>query len=168
MDYKITNVKVSIKTSPISLDNVLQLNFPVKNHNNFAVIKTKYTYSIFKTNKIFQNHINITGIPSLDKVEDSIKYLKEYLDFEIIKKPQIDNIIANLKLPHQIDLAKVCEKNLFKLMKLNTEKFPGLFVKFDKGTAILFHSGNIVLMGAKTDNDLKCLTANICAAMKML
>jgi TATA-box binding protein (TBP) (component of TFIID and TFIIIB) len=53
-------------------------------------------------------------------------------------------------------------------MKYNNEKFPGLFVKFKEGTAILFHSGKVVLVGCKNEENLKCLTTNIYVAMKQL
>ncbi len=101
------------------------------------------------------------------EVQDSIDHLKKYLDFSV-KNVSIDNIIATLKLDHPIDLVSVCEKKLFKSMKYNNEKFPGLFVKFEIGTAILFHSGKIVLVGCKNEKDLECIRSNIYAAMKML
>ena len=167
MCINITNIKVSIKTSQIPLNNVLELKIPLKNYKNFVVVKDKYTYSIFKTNAKSENHINITKIPTLLEVQDSIDHLKKYLDFSV-KNVSIDNIIATLKLDHPIDLVSVCEKKLFKSMKYNNEKFPGLFVKFEIGTAILFHSGKIVLVGCKNEKDLECIRSNIYAAMKML
>ena len=156
MKFEISNVKVSIKTSPISLNNVLEINLPLKSYKNYVVIKSKYTYSIFKTNSHLENHINITKIPNLKEVLNSIEHLKKYFD----------NIIATLNIQKPIDLVSVCEKKLFESIKYNNEKFPGLFVKFKEGTAILFHSGKIVLVGCKTKKDLKCLTLNICAVIK--
>lgn len=174
--YNIRNVKVSVKTSPIALNNVLNLkleeeknvkSWNIKNFKNFVVLKHKYTYTIFKTNQNSQNHINITKIPSIKKVKKAVKHLQKYLDFEVISL-KVDNIIATLKTGKKIDLVSVCERKLFENMKFNSETFPGLFVKFDKGTAILFHSGNIVLLGLKNKKDLKCLTKNICAVMNIL
>ena len=83
-----------------------------------------------------------------------------------MKQIKVDNIIATLNIQKPIDLVSVCEKKLFESIKYNNEKFPGLFVKFKEGTAILFHSGKIVLVGCKTKKDLKCLTLNICAVIK--
>ena len=165
MDYRISNVKVSLKTSPISLNSVFSE--CTKNCKNFIVLKKKYTYVIFKTNKESVNHVNIKKIPSLDKVFDLIEYLRNFFDFKVIKL-SIDNIIASLKLSHCIDLVSICEKKLFQSMKYNNEKFPGLFVKFKEGTAILFHSGKVVLVGCKNEENLKCLTTNIYVAMKQL
>ena len=165
MKFEISNVKVSIKTSPISLNNVLEINLPLKSYKNYVVVKSKYTYSIFKTNSHLENHINITKIPNLKEVLNSIEHLKKYLNFSV-KQIKVDNIIATLNIQKPIDLVSVCEKKLFESIKYNNEKFPGLFVKFKEGTAILFHSGKIVLVGCKTKKDLKCLTLNICAVIK--
>ena len=176
MCYKISNVKISIKTSPISLNTVLDLQFKnkkftniknLKNYKNFVVLKEKYTYSIFKTNSKSENHINITKIPNLTEIQESIKHLKKYLDFSL-KTLQVDNIIATLKHKNPIDLVSVCERKLFDSMKYNNERFPGLFIKFDVGTAILFHSGKIVLVGCKKEADLQCLTTNIFAVINKL
>lgn len=167
MCYNISNVKVSIKTSPIALNTVLALKLSVKNYKNFIVLKDKYTYTIFKTNLKFENHINITKIPKLSKITDSINHLKSYIVFSLIDM-KIDNIIATLKHNQPIDLVSVCERKLFESMKYNNERFPGLFVKFEIGTAILFHSGKIVLVGCKNENDLKCLTTSIFAVIKTL
>ncbi len=49
------------------------------------------------------------------------------------------------------DISKTCN---FKNLKYNNEKFPGLFVKFETGTVILFHSGKLVIVGCKTEKDI--------------
>lgn len=171
MSFKISNVKVSLKTSPISLDNVLdkfiELNMPLKNYKNFVVLKNKYTYTIFKTNAKSENHINITKIPNIEKIEKAIKHLKNFIEFSV-KNVTIDNIIATLNMNRSIDLVLVCERKLFESIKYNNELFAGLFVKFEKGTAIIFHSGKIVLVGCKNIENLEWLTQNICAVIKTL
>lgn len=164
MEYKITNVKVSLKIEPISLDNVKECKKSMK--KNFLVVREKYTYSIYKTSKTSNtNHINITGIPSLNKIEDSINNLHNFLDFKLLSS-KIDNIIANFKLKNCIDLISICEKKKFPIIKYNSELFPGAFVKFDKGSAILFHTGSVVVMGCKSEEDLKCLIKNIYAVIQ--
>jgi TATA-box binding protein (TBP) (component of TFIID and TFIIIB) len=167
MNYTITNVKVSVKSTPIALSNVLKLEGVIKTYNNFIVLQSKYTYTIFKTSKLSENHINITKIPKLEKIEDAIENLKQHVQFST-KKVTVDNIIASIKLGYRIDLVSVCEKKLFESMKYNSDIFPGLYVKFGIGTAILFHSGRIVLVGVKNEKDLQCLTQSIFASINML
>jgi len=171
MKYKIRNVKISVKTTPIALNNVLLLSNKVqkvKDCKNFVVLKDTYTYSIFKTNKKkLENHINITNIPNLEKVQDAIQHLKKHFKF-CAKHVKIDNIMATSNVGKPIDLISVCERKLFENIKYNSEVFPGLHVKFEKGSVILFHSGKIVIVGTKNKQDLKCLIQNISAAMKTL
>lgn len=171
MSYNICNVKVSVKSTPIALDKVLLLKGKVekvKDCKNFVVLTDVYSYTIFKTNnKLLENHINITNIPNLEKVQNAIEHLQKHLEF-CVKLLTVDNIMANLDFERRIDLISVCEKKLFDNIKYNSEVFPGLYVKYLIGTAILFHSGQIVVVGAKNIENLECLIQNIFAGMKML
>ena len=169
MKYKIRNVKISVKSTPISLNRVLLLSGKVeyvKDCKNFVVMTDTYSYTIFKTVKL-ENHINITKIPNLEKVQDAIQQLKKHFKF-CAKLIRVDNIMATLNIERPIDLISVCEKKLFENIKYNSEVFPGLTVEFDKGSARFFHSGKIVILGVKNIIDLKCLIQNICAVMNTL
>ena len=169
MKYKIRNVKISVKSTPISLNRVLLLSGKVENVKdckNFVVMTDTYSYTIFKTVKL-ENHINITKIPNLEKVQDAIQQLKKHFKF-CAKLIRVDNIMATIDIERPIDLISVCEKKLFENIKYNSEVFPGLTVEFDKGSARFFHSGKIVILGVKNIIDLKCLIQNICAVMNTL
>ena len=124
------------------------------------VVKSKYTYIIFKTNKNSENHINITKIPSVDQVFEAIELIKE-LTYCLVLSQTIDNIIATTNTFKQLNLKDIVLKKKFQTIKYNNEKFPGLFIKFDKGTAIIFHSGKIVIVGSKSIEDIECLLENI-------
>jgi len=164
MEYKIANVKVSIKTSPLSLDIVLlkcqEKNLYCKNYKNFLVVKSLFTFIIFKKNKNNENHINITKIPNLDLVSNALSTIKELTNCEVISHT-IDNIIASTSSEKPLNLQHI--SSVFPCVKYNNEKFPGLFVKFKLGTAILFHSGKIVLVGVKKEEDIQCLIQSIFA-----
>lgn len=168
MNYKIANVKVSIKTTLLFLDIVFKKcsdnNVYCKNYKNFLVLKDIYTFIIFKNNKNNENHINITKIPSLDLVQHAISTITQLTDCTVISHT-IDNIIASTFVKSHIDLQAL--STLFPNVKYNNEKFPGLFIKFKKGTAILFHSGKIVIVGSKTEEDIQCLIQNICARISI-
>jgi TATA-box binding protein (TBP) (component of TFIID and TFIIIB) len=144
MKYKIRNVKISVKSTPISLNRVLLLSGKVeyvKDCKNFVVMEDMYSYTIFKTVKL-ENHINITKIPNLEKVQDAIKQLKKHFKF-CAKFIRVDNIMATLDIERPIDLISVCEKKLFENIKYNSEVFPGLTVEFDKGSATFFIVGKL-------------------------
>jgi Transcription factor TFIID (or TATA-binding protein, TBP) len=166
--YQIANVKVSLKTSPLFLDtvykNLVNQNILCKQYNNFLVVKSKFTYIIFKTNKNFENHINITKIPNVCNILEAVTLLKVLTNCEVTYQ-QIDNIIATTKHKSQLCLKDIIEKKTFKSVKYNNEKFPGLFLKFKEGTAILFHSGKIVIVGCKSIEKLECLLLTILASI---
>jgi len=158
--YKVANVKVSIKTSQLFLDtvykNLLEKNLKCIQHNNFLVLKSDFTYIIFKTNKQGENHINITKIPSVDQIPKAIELIQNLTDCFVITQT-IDNIIATTNLKRKLSLVNISLAKKFPKIKYNNEKFPGLFVKFDIGTAIIFHSGKIVIVGCKSVEDIECV-----------
>ena len=162
MEYTIANVKVSVKTSAISLDIVIKdaefNNLYCKNYKNFIVLKNNYTYIIFKQNKNNENHINITKIPSLELVDNAILLIKSIATCNILSY-KIDNIIASTVFNRNIDLQLISKST--KGVKYNNEKFPGLFLKSKCGTAILFYSGKIVIVGSKTKEDIECLLTRL-------
>lgn len=157
MAFKITNVKISVKTSSFSLNNENLNNIVnIKKYDNFSVFKIKYTYVAFKTNKHGENHINITNIPAIDLIQDAINILCDIIPI-CVQSYKIDNIIATYSMPKTINLHLLCEQKVFKNIKYNNEKFPGLFIKEKCGTIIVFHSGKIVYVGCKTQEDIKWL-----------
>lgn len=164
--YEIANVKVSLKTSPLFLDTVynslVSQNIVCKQYNNFLVVKSKFTYIIFKTNKNCENHINITKIPTVNNIVEAVKLLQFLTNCQVTSQ-KIDNIIATTKHKSKLCLKDIIERKTFKSIKYNNEKFPGLFLKFEEGTAILFHSGKIVLVGCKSTENIECLLSIILA-----
>jgi hypothetical protein len=169
MLYKIANVKISLKTSHLFLDNVtstaLENNLYCKSYQNFVVVKSTYTFIIFKS-KIgsTENHINITKIPSCCKIEEAVNIFQSLFQCTI-RCMTVDNIIATAKLPCgvKVDLLNIAKSKKFASIKYNNELFSGMFIKFPEGTIIIFHSGKFVIVGCKNELDIKCLIQNLCA-----
>lgn len=169
-NYSVANVKVSLKTSQISLDNVAHIakenNLYFKCYKNFVVFKNKFTYVIFKTNKSFQNHINITKIRDLFFITEAVDLFKSIFTCEV-KKITVDNIIATTEINNFIDLSILQDQIKFHFIhldfkvKYNSEVFPGLFIKTLFGTIIFFKSGKIVLVGSKSKGDIEWLMQKI-------
>ena len=171
MQCKIANVKVSVKVCKLPLDIVskkLQTNhFIVTLHNNFLVAKSRFTFIIFKANiRSITNHINITKIPNLYSISDAITELETVLNCKSFGLT-VDNISATCNFPHKLDLIHVVEEKKFSQIKYNNQVFPGLFLKFPIGTAILFHSGKINIVGCKSEKDLEWILQNISANISM-
>lgn len=166
-EYNVANVKVSLKTSKISLDNVYVIanekKLYCKNYKNFIVLKSVFTYIIFKSKEQqSESHINITKIPKVCSISKAIDFIKSLISCSIISY-KIDNIIATTNLRRDLNLANISKNCELENIKYNNEKFPGLFIKFDEGTVILFHSGKLVIVGCKSEENIRCLIRKICA-----
>jgi Transcription factor TFIID (or TATA-binding protein, TBP) len=167
IEYSVANVKVSLKTSKIFLDNVCEIakekKLYCKNYKNFIVIKSTFTYIIFKSkDEQSESHVNITKIPNTKNILEAILTIQSLIPCTIISY-KIDNIIATTSLKKKINLETISKSDKFRNLKYNNEKFPGLFVKFSLGTVIIFHSGKIVIVGCKSEDSIKCLIQKISA-----
>lgn len=165
MDFRITNIKLSIKCQGVCLSSVLkqaaELNLKTKVFANYIVLKSQFTYIIFKANSYKENrtnHINVTKINSFEKVDTACQFLQDLQEGLLIISSKIDNITVSYDFKQSfclhataISLSSVC------LTTLNTETFPGLFLKFKNGygTAILFHTGKCVLLGCKDTTQIE-------------
>lgn len=172
MDYKITNIKLSVKCKNVSLDSVFlnckDENIPYKRYNNFVVIKSIFTYIIFKKNNKEKNtddyHTNITKIPSFFHVPSSIQYLKTLMPKIVLLSYKIDNISVSCNLLQTVNIfqiQKTAQNDCF--VTYNKETFPGLFLKFKAGygTAIVFYTGKCVLLGSKNLNHIEQIVASL-------
>ena len=167
MQFKVANVKVSVKIPTIALDIVYHIarkkNIPTNFQNNFIVLKAKYTYIIFKKGRnSSENHINITKIPNISSISKAIKEIEDLLSCKHYNL-RVDNIIASSNLYKTLDLVEIVKRKKFEKIKYNNQKFPGLFITFEKGTIIVFHSGKIVIVGCKKISEIKCILKNIFA-----
>lgn len=164
MQFKVANVKVSIKILAIPLDIVYKIakekNIDLKLHNNFLVLKAKFTFIIFKAKNSIENHINITKIPDINSVPFAVLEIENILSCNHFNLC-VDNIIASANLHKTIDLIRIVKSKNFEKIKYNNQKFPGLFITFKKGTTIVFHSGKIVIVGCKTIPDIECILNKI-------
>ena len=173
MEVYISNVKLSCKVR-IFNDNNISFNrdIPIKQYNNFSVIKTKYTYIIFtktKTNRTF--HVNITKIPSLDHISKAIDELNNIINENFsVENFKIENITCLHILNNNINLLETFnnlnknqyvisqdseEKNIVIQARYNPEKFPGIFLKLRNCSVLIFSSGKLVVIGATSEEEAK-------------
>lgn len=166
MLFNVANVKVSIKVKSIPLNIVSTIlkekDIVFRLHNNFIVVKSKYTFIIFKPKNLEKTHINITKIPNIDSVNSAISEIENILDCTH-SNLSVDNIIASCNLNKSLNLIEIVNNKIFEKIKYNNQKFPGLFVKFNIGTAIIFHSGKIVIVGCHKITDVEWITMKIIA-----
>lgn len=170
MRYEVSNFKVSIKSSCLSLDNVSAVierqGRTVKNFYNFITFEYIYSFIVFKQNKFKENHINITKIRTRDEIASALLLLEQIIG-KRVDNITVDNIIATSEAKTSLDLHELALKDFKAKTKYNSEKFPGLFVKYPYGTAILFHSGKLVLVGCKSEKKIECLLQEIAAIIEL-
>lgn len=166
--YKISNVKLSLKIQYVCLDTVqkqLELkSIKYKSYNNFIVFKNVYTFILFKSKDKERNHLNVTNIKT---VEDRVNVIEVFKistlgDNISILSVNIDNITASFKILKTFNFTGILNK-FVSLAKVtyNSEKFPGVFLKFDCGTVILFHTGNCIIIGCKVIENIQWLMNQI-------
>jgi len=172
MEYTINNIKLSFKISLTPLDNVEKvlesINVTYKKFHNYMVFKINdIHYVLFKENtKKKCNHLNVTKIPSLQKILEIKNFIEKLLSCSILIE-QVDNIMATSQMSHTLDLKHLAQYSLRHIAKYNAETFPGLFLKFKEGTLILFHSGKIVIVGCKEEQHIVWLLTRLCALILM-
>src|SRR6266404_1122514 len=166
--FSVANVKISLKTLDLPLDNVCCAALA-----NNVVVRGRFTFIIFKSkeckdkknNNDTLSHTNITKIKNLSEVTEALDLFSSIFHRCIINYT-VDNIIATSKLNRRLNLynisqqvntlkSKLNNKHIvLKFLKYNNERFPGLTLRFNIGTLLLFHSGSIVILGAKTETDI--------------
>jgi hypothetical protein len=163
--FNVKNIKLSLKAEKISLNSVvncLEQNWiPFEVKGNYLVIRHKYVYIFFKLRDSIIKHINVTKIPNVNDIEDCISNLKNVIlkGIEtVISECKIDNLTAIYDAKYCINLMKVLDNNKSNfLIRYNKEKFPGLFIRTDKGTFIIFHTGKVNLVGCQSPDHLPTL-----------
>jgi Transcription factor TFIID (or TATA-binding protein, TBP) len=176
MDYKITNIKISVKCKNICLDSVEQTlcekNFFFSKYNNYMVIKHKYTYILFKKNvKKNENvyHVNVTKLNNIDCLSEAINNIKHFSQSAVICSYTIDNITVSKSFDKSIKILDLITKIPLEIsVTYNSETFPGVFLKYPNktGTAILFHTGKCVLLGCRNITNIESIVESLLGLIK--
>lgn len=129
---------------------------------NYIVLKRNELLYFTLTVYYESNVINVVGLTSVEPyyLEDVQRNLlaKFGLSHLPIYRFVIDNICGHFNLGYKLDLEQLCHK--FKDLpevrnvKFNLIDFPAVYVRFNaeniKGTAAIFKSGKVVILGVKT------------------
>jgi len=175
MRFQLTNIKISIKVLKICLNNVEQIlkrqKKQCKKYSNYIVIQDRFTYIVFKPSikkNLETSHVNITKIPNIDMINKAIYHLIKIINCTYVSNSKtIDNITASVKIPKDLTPEKIV--NIFRnrcRITFNKETFPGVFLKFETGTAIVFHTGKCIVIGCKKIVDLEETVEKILTNLK--
>ena len=163
--FEVKNIKISIKITKIPLNSVIRQfeeeHLPYKIKNNYIILRKDFVYILFKPKNSEISHINITGIPNVESISNSIEILtKSILKSLVITTLdyKIDNLTAVYDYKKKIDQFKILNNSINNyLVRFNKEKFPGLFIKVKLGTFIIFHTGKVNLVGCQNISHLQVL-----------
>ena len=122
-----------------------------KQQRNIFIIKDLLSITIFKKpNEKY--HLYVTGIKSIKLIPAVIKWIfSTYCSqhtFELLCC-KIDDITACFNLGYTIYLSNLALQ--LTSSKYNPERFHAVYFKNDKGTAVIFSSGKINIVGAKSE-----------------
>lgn len=129
-------------------------NKTIKKNANFLIIHDKYVLCIFEK-KDKTVHFNVTKLKSISEIYDFLFFFSsEYFSYDTsLISLKIDNITASFIIQHKINLKKV--QTLIRNCKFNPDRFAGLFVKCENGTAIVFSNGKVNIVGCKNIKAIK-------------
>ena len=171
--FQVHNIKISLKLLAPSLsyfNEIITKNKKIKQKNfgNFHTIYSNFTYIFFNTSTNIL-HCNVTKINNYSQIFSSKKELKYIFPELKVLSTKVDNICGTKAIR-----GKICLNKLFKSLvesnstqfkvHYNSQKFPGLFIKFRgyqdskhisvplSGTLLVFKSGKINSVGIKQPN----------------
>ena len=126
---------------------------------NIIVINCHYMLTVFHKLPM-KYHVNVTKIKNLGDVDEAIRFVRQNYfnrkEFQMIKQC-IDNITATCNLKKSIQLEKLAISN--RNTRYNPERFPGVRIKIPEinGTAIVFASGGVNILGCKSYKEVTTL-----------
>ena len=151
----IKNVKISTKflsDQPLAhfSDIAINRNVDFTHVRNILVIKDIFPITVFKQEKN-RYHLNVTGIKTLNGIEEAILWLEDTYcnktDFQL-NSYNIDNITSTFDVKHRVPLHTLA--TVVKHSSYNPERFHALYFKSDEGTAVVFQTGKINIVGSKS------------------
>ena len=138
----------------------------VKITKNFVIIRGGYIFILFPR----RGYVNFTKVQSLDQLPQVIKEFKKITGLKVDSSTiSIHNITAHGRVQlneHLSQLKKAAEKSLINSRCIfNTSYLPGLLIKNEFGTAVIYQSGAIKFLGFKSLRSLEIFADTLCACI---
>lgn len=163
---EISNIKIScVFKLPLNWCNLLidiakKRRVIIKKNANFQILHDKYVICIFEK-KDKTVHFNVTKLKSIKDIFSFLFFFsREYFSYDTtLLSLKIDNITSSFNVGCVINLKRV--QSFFENCKFNPERFAGLFIKFNEGTAIIFRNGKVNIVGCKKVLTIKEIWQNL-------
>jgi len=148
------NQRVNLQLLSDSLDT---FDYDPESYHGGYLRLSKYSVTIYSSGKYI-----VPGVKSfndLQMISDEIRYvLSGVMDASIIGDPEVKNIVAMTSVPSKLDLVHLFTYLVNVLgesdVSYEPESFPGLIWKSKHGTANIYRSGKIVLLGTSSIQSL--------------
>ena len=172
LKYQISNYKFSVKIQNLLWKKTLEVLKKcffqsLKQYGNFLVFKDNFCFTLFQpAKKTGLSHLNVTHLKDKSDILKVAQKIRRYICGELLLSTlKIDNITASSHINREIDLYLFYLQNSDRFTILyKKEKFPGCFIKTASGTALLFHTGKVIVVGCKTAKQIECLLEKISAS----
>ena len=148
-----------------------------------CVKKENTSFYVFRKGTIvfcvyYKGHVNITGIRTLQQIQNCVDFLSVVPGVKTIQSVQVDNITCSAKLHEHIYtwnqsfrkyLQRLATNKNFLKIRYCPQTFPGAFLKLTKqGTIVFFATGKFNIVGCKSFTDIQDLVYKFLIAIKHL
>lgn len=109
------------------------------------------------------------SVESLSEIwEEFHSILSSFFDMSRVTYPVIQNIVGMTEMSAKISLTKICAVFSLEAVEYEPEVFPGLIWHLKEGTCLIFSSGKILMMGAKSVEQLRQVESQIVLRLAQL
>jgi transcription initiation factor TFIID TATA-box-binding protein len=126
---------------------------PAKYHGGYFTLENGKA-TIYKNGKYI-----LVGLTNINQIRLAFSELKTILssliDVSQATEPVIQNFVATENFSHPLNLEYIYNNNIEYQIDYEPEQFPGLILKINNITALVFSSGKLVLAGARSIEELK-------------
>jgi transcription initiation factor TFIID TATA-box-binding protein len=107
----------------------------------------------------------IYGQKALGDIDRSFKelltLLSPIIDPELVSPPRVQNIVGMEDFQVKVPLTRLVVALQMEQVEYEPEQFPGVIYRGEKGTALIFSSGKVVLTGFKDIDSMEAFTSGL-------
>lgn len=151
-----SNVKVVVNCGKVINFVIRDSDLVDNTQNNHIIRADNYTFTCYRKNP---EKIHVTGVKNFGSIRPMLEYLSERINcpyFILSNGLCVNNSTWHFSLKNEIDLPSLCSKHKtsgIKKWKFNPGTFPAFILKTELGSAVIFNSGKINILGCKSQRD---------------
>ncbi|WP_067051123.1 TATA-box-binding protein [Methanofollis ethanolicus] len=107
----------------------------------------------------------IYGLKSLDEVgpsyEEFLALLSPIIDPSLVSPPRVQNIVGMDDIGTEVPLTRLVVALQMEHVEYEPEQFPGVIYRGERGTALIFSSGKVVLAGFRDLDSMEAFASGL-------